>query len=336
VKTTAPEKLPLVSVLMPAYNHQEFIAQAIESIWEQTYKNVELIVVDDGSSDDSYQIAIKMLSMSPIPMRVFKNENNRGLCASLNRLLKMANGKYLMFHADDDFSVPTKIQKLKDVMEADSSIVGVHSSLREMDSNGNLIGSRMHNRFDRVLSINNIPELILKINQMSVVTQSHLFRRVVFDYFGEFDESCTHEAKAILFREVFLGKLVYVRDELTYYRVGSGTSTQDFSQNIKSIVEHSRKVNGWNYSALRNINMDLGVIKKDVSMHYWLYVKAIFFISFFRYDIRHRILNKRSFLSFVISFFVMDRVSVGFGIKIFFPNFYLKIVSVKKYLTSVR
>ena len=82
-------KKPLVSVLMPAYNHQNYVQEAINSIIHQTYKNIELIVLDDGSTDDTWEIlkSLKQQCDERFVNVVFETKENEGICATLNKLL---------------------------------------------------------------------------------------------------------------------------------------------------------------------------------------------------------------------------------------------------------
>ena len=98
----------LVTVLIPSYNHQKYIKDAILSVINQTYKNIELIVIDDGSSDDSLQI-IRSLGKKYNFKYIIRE--NRGICATLNEALNMAKGVYFCGLGSDDMFFPEKIEK---------------------------------------------------------------------------------------------------------------------------------------------------------------------------------------------------------------------------------
>src|SRR5215510_7816825 len=95
----------LVSVIMPAYNGERFIKQAIESVFAQTYPNWELIVVDDGSTDNTVQI-ISSFADSRI---VYIHQENRGQAAALNHGLGIARGKYITTLDVDDWLTPNSL-----------------------------------------------------------------------------------------------------------------------------------------------------------------------------------------------------------------------------------
>ena len=100
---------PLVSVIMPAYNVEKYVSQSIKSVFAQTYKNIELIVIDDGSTDFTNQVIKEVVRESGNNARVITTENG-GACRAKNLAMKCANGEYLAFLDSDDFWLPEKIE----------------------------------------------------------------------------------------------------------------------------------------------------------------------------------------------------------------------------------
>lgn len=98
--------LPLVTAIIPSYNHAKWIGNAIESVLNQTYKNIELIIVDDGSNDNSKDVIAKYTSDSRI--RAIFKEKNKGQGHSFNLALDIANGKYIQILPSDDWYLPEK------------------------------------------------------------------------------------------------------------------------------------------------------------------------------------------------------------------------------------
>lgn len=101
---------PKVSILIPSYNHENFIEKTIRSVWEQNYSNLELIVVDDGSTDGSREILAKLKLISPISMIVIEQENV-GICSTLNRAVEKSTGKIIGFLASDDIMLPDRLNQ---------------------------------------------------------------------------------------------------------------------------------------------------------------------------------------------------------------------------------
>lgn len=99
---------PLVSVLLPVYNGAAYLAEAIESVLTQTFRDFELLVIDDGSSDESLAIA---QSYADARIKVITKTSHQGLIDSLNQGLELAKGKYIARMDADDISLPTRFEK---------------------------------------------------------------------------------------------------------------------------------------------------------------------------------------------------------------------------------
>src|SRR2546425_4517225 len=98
---------PLVSVVMTSYNHEGYLADAIDSILSQTFQDFELIIVDDGSTDHSQRV----ISQFHDPrIRAFFQEN-QGPSVAANRAVQLAAGKFVATHASDDKSAPNRLER---------------------------------------------------------------------------------------------------------------------------------------------------------------------------------------------------------------------------------
>lgn len=105
--------LPLVSVVIPCFNHQDYVQQTIQSVIDQDYSNIELIIIDDGSSDNSVDKIKEMISICEkrFTRFKFKNRPNKGLCATLNEALEWCQGEFLSTVASDDIWLPYKTSR---------------------------------------------------------------------------------------------------------------------------------------------------------------------------------------------------------------------------------
>lgn len=103
-------ELPLISVLLPVYNAEKYIQKAIDSLTHQSYQNIEIFCIDDGSKDNSLAI-IERLTKKDSRIKLFKNETNLGLIKTLNKAIGLANGKYLARMDADDVSLPNRLEK---------------------------------------------------------------------------------------------------------------------------------------------------------------------------------------------------------------------------------
>jgi alpha-1,3-rhamnosyltransferase len=98
------DQLPLVSVIIPAYNHEKYVQETIVSIIEQTYKNIELIIIDDGSKDSTWQKILEMQDncKKRFVSIDFSTQENSGTCLTLNHLIEKTQGEYVYIIASDD------------------------------------------------------------------------------------------------------------------------------------------------------------------------------------------------------------------------------------------
>ena len=91
----------LISIIIPVYNVEEYVFECLKSVLEQINDNVEVIIIDDGSTDDSLKICKQTVSEFNGHIHIY-SQNNRGLSATRNRGVNLANGKYIMFVDSDD------------------------------------------------------------------------------------------------------------------------------------------------------------------------------------------------------------------------------------------
>ena len=141
---------PLISVLMPAYNAEKFINEAIESILDQTYKNFEFIIVDDASSDDTWNI-IQKYAKKDKRIITLKNKANQKICKTLNKGIEIAKGKYIVRMDADDWSFPDRINKQLKFMELHKNIVISGCSMMICDSKLNPYAVRSYSSENKEL-----------------------------------------------------------------------------------------------------------------------------------------------------------------------------------------
>lgn len=126
---------PLVSVVIPSYNHEEFVQDAIQSVIDQDYENIELIIIDDGSKDNSVlkiQEMIKACSERFVRFE-FRSRANVGLSATLNEALKWCEGEYFSAIASDDIMLKDKTRTQVEFLEGNINFVGVFSNAQEIN-----------------------------------------------------------------------------------------------------------------------------------------------------------------------------------------------------------
>lgn len=133
---------PRIDVIMSVYNGENYLRKAIESVLEQTYKNVKFIIVDDCSDDGSTDI---INSFSDERITVIRNKKTKGLTKSINKALKVAGGKYVARQDADDASLPRRFESQIDFLEKHPEVDVLGTSIILIDEKGNMIGERIPN-----------------------------------------------------------------------------------------------------------------------------------------------------------------------------------------------
>lgn len=130
---------PLVTVFVPCYNAGRFISETIDSVLTQTYRNFELLIIDDGSADNSREI-IEAYAARDERIHIYYNECNRGVAYTRNRGIEEAQGKYLAVMDADDIATPDRLEKEVRYLEAHPSVGAVSGCLYKIDECGRRTG----------------------------------------------------------------------------------------------------------------------------------------------------------------------------------------------------
>ena len=229
------ESMPLVSIIMPAFNAQQYIAESIQSALSQTYQNIEVIVVDDGSKDDTKKIADSF----GVPVFVHSVKNG-GAAAARNYGVNQANGDWIAFLDSDDIWEPTNLETQMNNLDgkvwshADSVFFGV-------GHDGTVTASALTPKFGgRVvptLAVNNF-----------IGTTTVIVRKDVFLEEGGFDpEMLALEDWDLWLKIAGKHELSYCPDILAKYRVHAASTSRGARRNLPyhlKIIEKTFSSNG--------------------------------------------------------------------------------------------
>ena len=131
------QDFPLVSVVIPAYNHESYVQKSLDSVAEQDYPNKEIIVINDGSMDETMLKIESWIQCNKLTQITFKNQSNAGIATTLNRLLELASGEYIALSSSDDYLLPgslsKRIERLKKLTK--KQFLGTASLLMKMKKN---------------------------------------------------------------------------------------------------------------------------------------------------------------------------------------------------------
>lgn len=228
---------PIVSVIVPCYNHINYVKECIESILNQTYKNIELIVIDDGSKDQSVG---KLLEIQRQHNFILIQQENRGLAATLNRgISEFASGKYLTLCASDDFWCIDKIEKQVAFMEKYNDVAMCYGRTYYVDEESNKIN--LQKRSDNKLRGGHIFEDIFLFKFHPPV--NYLFKKSLFAEIGLYDESIYAEDYYMNLKIARKYKIGFLDDYLGYYRVDSNSEKiirfeKVSNSHLQSILEY--------------------------------------------------------------------------------------------------
>ncbi|MCD9189480.1 MAG: glycosyltransferase [Pyrinomonadaceae bacterium] len=217
--------LPKVSVIIPNYNYANYIAKTIDSVLAQTYKNLEIIVIDDGSKDNSLEI----LEGYGEKIKVLKQQN-QGVSMARNNGAANSSGEYIAFLDADDIWLPGKMEVQMKRFFDDGEIGLVHCSMDFIDPNGKPCGENYNGMEGRVA------DEFLRFEKGVVVGagSTGVVPRRIFDELGGFDKRFSTAADwDFSYRLATKYKIAFVREPLVLYRIHNS----NMHGNIK-VMEH--------------------------------------------------------------------------------------------------
>jgi glycosyltransferase involved in cell wall biosynthesis len=249
--------LPLISICIPNYNKASFIAETIDSVYRQTYPNIELIIVDDCSIDNSVEVINHKIKDAPFKTTFLQNNLNSGICYSLNKAIRTATGKYYQMIGSDDLILPHKIANQVTVFEklpADYAIVFGKSY--RIDILGNYLEKDYYESIDvdpSLLKTVGFEDLLLK-NFIS--SSSHLVRMSAIMEVGMYDESLRAEDWDMWLRLSKIFKILFINEYNSVYRIVP-SSLSNNSKNFATVYAAYSKtlLKHLNYSFIGNRNI---------------------------------------------------------------------------------
>lgn len=237
---------PFVSVVMPVYKAGDFLVDSIESILKQTYKNFEFIIVDDGSTDNSWKI-IKKYSKKDRRIKTFRNKENLGIARSINKAIKKAQGQFIARMDADDIALPNRLEKqVKFLLDNPDFAV---------------LGSQMFEINDKniITSVRKVPLTNDNIKQNLIITQTIQNPTLMINKKNIPEGSLVYDPKFspvddldMFFRLIPYTKFANLPDYLMIYRKHDNNSSLKDIKNtffltlkvrIKALLEYGYKTN---------------------------------------------------------------------------------------------
>lgn len=179
----------LVSVCIPAYNNEEYIENTINSILNQTYKNIELVVVDDNSTDRTWEI---INSIRDDRLKVYHNEQNLGMSGNWNRCLELTTGDFVKLICADDIMDQNALELEANAMRENPSAVLVESDTRLLNLKGEVHGQFKRYKQAGLVNGKKVAKTALIWNNFFGAPVNNLMRRSAMEQVGGFDTNFTY------------------------------------------------------------------------------------------------------------------------------------------------
>lgn len=212
----------LVSIIIPCYNQARFLSDALDSALAQEYDALEIIVVNDGSTDDFDARSAPYQNDARVKII---NQENRGLPAARNRGIRESRGEYLKFLDADDWLVPTAIAKQVAAFHANPTLGLVYCDLVRVNARGEQIDDYAVANARRILNGNILPSLIVG---GYFTPHTVLVRRTILEQVGLFNEALNSEDTELWMRIMCEGYAAhFVPEKLAYYRLHGANSSLD-------------------------------------------------------------------------------------------------------------
>ena len=177
---------PKISIIIPSYNNAKYLREAVGSALKQTYKNIEVIIIDDGSTDNSREVAESFRD----PRIIYLWQENEGPAGARNKGIEKTKGEYVAFLDSDDLWEKDKLKKQLDFMEKNPETGMLGTASREMTDDGKIRGREVFPEENKILQ-----KILIRYNpfiQSSVMARREVFKRVGL-YDRRFRESEDYE-----------------------------------------------------------------------------------------------------------------------------------------------
>jgi glycosyltransferase involved in cell wall biosynthesis len=263
---------PLVSVIIPTYNRAGIICETIDNLFEQTYRKCEVIVVDDGSTDDTQSKLVRYGNR----IRLIRQENC-GPAVARNHGARVARGEIIAFQDSDDLWKPSKLERQVSLLERDRSLPCCLCNISFGIVNGNEFTSfdqsLIHPQHEEGIWLN-VADILA--TRFVLFNQAVAIRRETFEKLGGFDESLRYlEDYDLPLRLALVGPWAFIREPLVVYRKGSSLSFSQAALNDPITLKHCElkicermlaeaKPGGGNDSFRRHLKRRMGIFRRDL------------------------------------------------------------------------
>lgn len=230
--------MPSVSICVPTYNGARYLEECLDSVLCQTFEDFEILLVDDGSYDDTYSILTRYQEIDK-RIRLYRNSTNLGLVGNWNRCIELARGEWIKFLFQDDLIEPKCIEKLLDATAAGKKFVacsrrfmyegGESRSIKEFyDNNKRMIDGHYQNT--QILSAEEYASRVLDDIGANIVGEPTvtLIHKSIFQKYGPFNERLIMSCDLEFWTRIGVNEgICFVPEELAVFRVHGGATSAE-------------------------------------------------------------------------------------------------------------
>lgn len=227
---------PKVSVLISLYNYGQYLQEAVESVEKQTYTDWEIVIVDDCSTDNSFEVAEELKRKLGSRLRLIRNSTNQGIARTRNIAIEAARGGYIAFLDADDRWHPAKLQMQMGIFKTDNPPDIVHTGIKtfaDLDTiewlkknkgpakNPEYWDRCFNGRFLKTIKKNKGSYFDLLCHNSLTCFSSFVVKREVLSFVEGFDEGLFHQSEdwSLWLKASLFFRFHFIPDKLTYYRI---------------------------------------------------------------------------------------------------------------------
>lgn len=239
---------PLVSILTALYNHESYIKEALDSILSEDYPHKELIIINDGSTDDSEGIVKDWIlengHLFPVE---YISRPNKGVCATANELIAKARGKYIVWLPSDDILLNNTIRERVLILENTPDKLVLLSDAAVIDFEGNIIGSSSmeHHCVDKKNYLSDEGILKQTINGLGISGATLFVNKEIYDLVGLYPEDISAEDWYFFQRAASKSKVLFWDRTVSLYRIHNTNASHELNYKIFGSIIISFLSNYW-------------------------------------------------------------------------------------------
>lgn len=268
--------LPKVSILIPLYNHAQYISKLLNSILEDEYENKEIIIINDGSTDNSDEIVNKWMKVNTRIEINYKYRENKGLKKTLNELILLSTGKYIINIASDDYLINNTILNRVKILEKNPEKLMLVADAIVVDNKNELIYSSANFEFHKGKKENYYTDVDIKneiLYNWAIVGPVYMVNKNIYNVIGFYDPDIYLEDWDYAVRCVAKNLILFYDEKVAAYRLHENNTIKNknaaiiFSEScIKTIEKHSFKFKLWDriklWNKSRRLKRKINKIKK--------------------------------------------------------------------------